>query len=620
MPAKTASKTISRSPAGTGQASASQPPETTLLQPFVWPDPAICSERDLFVRLHGIAGLSQAAGMVDFDAGAHIQFDTYFNLFNLGKWRGHCGLDDLGLQLRGEGRIEVTVFLTFPRRSWVRLVNEVIELDPEQVQRLSLPIADHDSDLGIVFFEFRSLDAGRLTWAAWDTLDAPKRTPELALSVTTFRREKAVRRTVARFEKFAAGSRLGAHLRMIVVDNGRSSGLADTDKVTVIDNENYGGAGGFSRGLIAAREMGASHCLFMDDDASTPFDAVERTWMFLAYASDPATAIAGAMISTRHAWAFWENGALFDGACRPQHGGTDLRNPAQVFAVEYATTPRQPENFYGGWWYFAFPLAEVKHLPFPFFVRGDDVSFSLVHDFNIVTLPGVVSFQESFTEKDSPLTWYLDLRSHLVHHLALPAMDIGRVATLRIAIWFWARTFVTNHYETMAALNMAFADVIEGPEYFARNADVAARRAEIGKLRSREAWKDCAEPPAERRRFNPHHRWTRLLFKLTLNGHLLPGFKTFGNRLTLPPEQRWNVRESWGAAQITYFDPDKRKAYTVTQSGRAALRESWKLARLSWAFWRTYDGLKARWQKAYPEMTSDQFWARMLDLDKKDAA
>ena len=50
--------------------------------------------------------------------------------------------------------------------------------------------------------------------------------------------------------------------------------------------------------------------------------------------------------------------------------------------MEFATTGPAPDNFYGGWWYFAFPVDQVKHQPFPFFVRGDDVSFSLVHDFN----------------------------------------------------------------------------------------------------------------------------------------------------------------------------------------------------------------------------------------------
>ncbi|MDQ2095984.1 glycosyltransferase family 2 protein, partial [Rhodalgimonas zhirmunskyi] len=195
------------------------------------------------------------------------------------------------------------------------------------------------------------------------------------LSITTFRREAAVERTVRRFSKFITDSRLKDHIRLTVVDNGQSVSIEESDHVHVIPNENFGGAGGFSRGLIAARESGASHCLFMDDDASIHMESLERTWMFLAYARDPATAVAGAMINAAHRWAIWENGAIFNTRCYPLHMGVDLRDPGQAFGMEFDTTGPAPANFYGGWWYFAFPVAEVKHMPFPFFVRGDDVSF-----------------------------------------------------------------------------------------------------------------------------------------------------------------------------------------------------------------------------------------------------
>ena len=590
------------------------PDSPVLLQPFQWPDPKLNSERDLFVRIHGQGGMSQTEGVVYFWPGTHVQFDTYFNLFNIGKWRNHCGLEDLGLQLRGTGRIEVTIWLSHPDRSWVRMATEVVQLHPTKTQRIAAEIPRPKFEAGVAFFEFRALSRGELNWAAWDTLQQPRRTPELALSVTTFRREEAVRDVVKRFESFVAQSRLGAHIHMIVVDNGRSADIAATDKVTPIGNENFGGAGGFARGLIAAKERGASHCLFMDDDASTPTDAFERTWLFLAYAIDPKTAIAGAMISTRHAWALWENGALFDGACRPLHGGTDLRDPAQVFHVEYDSTPRQPDNFYGGWWYFAFPVDEVKYMPFPFFVRGDDVSFSLAHDFNIVTLPGVVSFQESFTEKDSPTTWYLDLRSHLAHHLSLPSMDIGRRATVRIAAWFWARTLLTFHYETMEAVNMAIEDVLKGPQYFARNADVAARRAQLGRLRKAEVWGDMPEPPPERHRLKPHNLLHRALIKLGAKGYLVPFFKRLGNHVNRSPEQKWDWRMMWGVSQVTFHDPVKRKGYTLRHSKRRAFGTSLRSFRLMLVFWLRYDRLKADWQKAYPELTGRDFWDQTLAL------
>lgn len=595
----------------------SLPDNLTVLQPMVWPNPAYSSERDMYVRLKGSASQSLRTGEIFFEPKAEIRFDTYFNLFNIGKWATHCGLETIGLQLQGEGRIDLTVYIAYADRTWGRLVQEIVTLDANQSQRIDVPLDGHMLERGILFFEFRAIDEGSLTYAAWDTAQAPRQLPKLALAVTTFRREQAVQDTVARFESFMQRSRFSEHMHMLVIDNGKSAEIDASAHVTPIENENFGGAGGFTRGLLEARERGFTHCLFMDDDAATPMDAFDRTWVFLAYATDPKTAVAGAMISTRHAWAIWENGALFDGGCRPLYGGTDLRDAPQVFDMEYASTPQQPHNFYGGWWFFAFPLDQVKHLPFPFFVRGDDVSFSLVHDFNICTLPGVASFQESFTEKDSPLTWYLDLRSHLAHHLSLPSMDIGAKRVTKMALWFWGRTYLTNHYETMEAVNIAMEDVLRGPSYFAQNADMSVRRKELAELRQVEQWEYCPTPPHTKQRWNPHKRLTRIVMRLTLNGLLIPGWRYIGNQVTLPASERWAIREHWGVSQATYFDKGARKSYTVQHNKLRALKCSWRSAKLILELYRRYPALKAEWTEAYPRLTGQAFWHKALNFEPK---
>ncbi len=588
----------------------------TTLQGLIWPERGICTERDLYMRLQGPVGMSERDRCVYFDSGGHAAFDTWFNLFNAGKWRRSCRLSDLQLLLDGVGKFEIVVFLAFPHRSWERLVNEVITFSSERPARLDLSHAfDLDFNEGVLFFKLTALSRGRLDGARWQTTDAPKRIPRLMLSITTFRREAAVRRTVRRFEEFIAASPLRDHIRLTVVDNGRSADIPGNDHVTVIENENLGGAGGFSRGLLAARDTGATHCLFMDDDAAIHMDSVERTWMFLAYATDPATAVAGAMINGSHRWSIWENGAVFNARCIPLHMGTDLRDPGQSFGMEFATTGPPPANFYGGWWYFAFPLEVVKHQPFPFFVRGDDVSFSLVHDFNIVTLNGVVSFQDSFTDKEAPLTWYLDLRSHMAHHLALPSMDIGRLRTLKIAIWFFLRNLPRMHYETIEAINLAFEDVLRGPDFFDANADMASRRADIRALTKEEEWAPApAHLPGSGWRLNPDSRLVRAIMKITLNGHLLPFFRLYGNRILIEAQDRGHLGRVWGAAHITYLSADRRRAYTVHHSKWKFLKQSLRFTRNAARFLTAYTRLKRDWRQGYETLTSETYWRARLGM------
>jgi len=601
-------------------------PQTTILQSLMWPEPGLCTERDLYFRPSEKAAVSQRDHEIHFSEGGHVSFNTYYNLFNVGKWYKNCGLKTLSLGLEGEGTFELVVFLVQPERSWERLANEVVTLAPGKRLSVRLDTSHGFDTRGVVFFELRALgDAGgRLRHADWQTEDAPARTPSLMLSITTFRREAAVARTVARFEAFVARTPLAAHLHLTVVDNGQSVVLAPSDHVTLVPNENLGGSGGFARGLLEAQNRGASHCLFMDDDASVHMEAIERTWMFLAYATDPKTAIAGAVSNAQHRWQLWENGALFDKVCQPQHIGLDLRDFNQVLKLEFDSSATQPHNFYGGWWYFAFPVAEVSHMPFPFFVRGDDVSFSLVHDFNIVTLPGVISYQdEDFSVKESPLTVYLDLRSHLAHHLSLGSMEIGRKGVAKIMLRFYLRSLLSCHYETLEAVSLALEDVQAGPEYFKDNADVAARRKQIGALTNIERWKpEETEKPLRKhdRVWLPaHRRLSRALMKITLNGHLLPGFRLIGNRIVLPAAARGQIRPIWGAMDITYVSIDGKRSYTVRHDKRHALRVSLPILRSMVQIWRDYDGLCEKWHSGYETLTARRFWQSRLGTERDPA-
>lgn len=598
---------------------------TITLQSLLWPEPGIITEHAMFYRLSGDAAFSDDRNEIHFDQGGRASFDTSANLFNIGKWWRSARIDDLRLQLTGRGRFELVVFQVLPERSWEQLAHRIVTLAPDCEVDLShferLKVA------GLLYFTLTALEEGHLSQARWVTRQPPLRQPRIALSITTFRREAAVRRTVARFEAFMSTTPLAPHLHLIVVDNGQSAGITPSPHVTPVLNANLGGSGGFARGLTEAEARGFTHCIFMDDDASIPLGAVERVWTFLAYATDPATAVSGGLAMANHRWSIWENGATFDRRCRPQWLGTDMRDFGQVMRMEIETTRRHPENFYGGWWFFAFPIASLRYRPFPFFVRGDDVSFSLANGFDIVTLPGVICFQdEDFADKESLQTLYLDLRSHLVHHLALPAMDIGRKATIGIAFDFFMRSLLQCHYETLEALNLAVEDVLRGPAFFAANADMTARRATLTALRKTEGWKPLtgAAPP-ERIRIHLHGpsrraRFWRFLLDKSLNGYLLPFFGRWGNEVTRRAGERGNVGAHWGASRITYISSDGTQSFTVRHSKRQALPQILRMTRNLIALARGYDRIKDDWQKGYATLASQDFWSRQFAPAQDDIA
>lgn len=585
-----------------------------VLQNLVLPDPSLLADAALYLRLTG--GGTARDGQILLPPGAELAAEGWMNLFALARWRREARITGLRLRLSGEGPVRIALV---PPGGAPPLWEGEVNLAPGGVE-IALDALPDPPAPGLVALHLTAGDApARVASATW-LADAGDSAPvRLALAITTFRREAEVAATTTRICAFldgeaATGGDLGRHARLLVIDNGGTAELAPHPRLARITNRNLGGAGGFARALAEARAGGFSHCLFMDDDAAMPMENLVRTAAFLRLARSPRAAVAGAMISAARPTHIWENGAIFDRFCRPVAGGTDLTDPEAVLAMEQIAEGPRPRGFYGGFWYFAFPVDAVRHDMFPFFVRGDDISFSLANRFDSVTLPGVVSVQEDFGHKESAQTLYLDLRNHLHHHLVQEGMEIGPWRTAGIALHFILRSLVRLHYASAEAQCLAWRDVMEGPAHFERNADMAARRAGIARIATAESWvpldRTEPEPPPAR----PPSRALALAMKFTLNGHLLPFFAAFGARRTIALSDRAVIWPFWGAARLRVVDVAGGRAYEVRHDKRRGLGLLVTAAGLAWRWRRAYAGLRSEYRSSYGPMTAPSAWARRFGL------
>ena len=590
------------------------------LQNIIAPEVGICTELGLYYRESGAVGLDLKKGTYRVPQGSRIGFDTFFNLFNLDSWFSDCTLCGLFLEINGCGEAEIRVHQDLPSRS-----SEVI-WSQEVTLTADAPLVLELDDLlleerGVLSFSISALsETVTLNYARFATACLPETTaqalPELAISITTFQREAEVERTVDRLCKFLETFTYGANIRLQVVDNGQSTKLSDCGYLHVYPNRNLGGAGGFARGLLEAEAAGFSHCLFMDDDASFHMENILRAYMFLALARNARTALAGSMINTTKKWAIWESGAWFNGACRPLFKGVDLRNRARLMKMQLTPGIPQSPTLYGGWWFFAFPVGVLRHHPFPFFVRGDDISFSLANDFRIRTLSGVVSFQEDFTEKESAQTLYLDLRNHLIHHLVFDNLARSPLGTARVAIHFIVRSLLRLHYSSAEAQLLAWQDVMEGPDFFDANIDMKARRAYIASIAQDETWVPSANLPY---RIPRNRIFTRISGKLrtwlgmlTLNGHLIPFWSLLGSHTHQNISQRGFAYDALGAAEITFFNTTCDKVYTLRHSKRRFYKIALRTMIYTVRFVLNFQRCKTSWRKGYTHMTTSEYWQGKL--------
>jgi len=590
--------------------------DTLTLQNLILPDPAISTQISLYYRPNGRVRRPANSNDLVFSPGGTVDFDTYMNLLNLHNWTRHCTLDGLWLRLQGQGRF---------RLSLLRHVTGTEPATPLHEAEITLQAAGTRLDLGallqtatpgLLTLHLTALTPGRLTGGAFVTRIPATRPPlRLAIVITTFRRPVQLAQTAARITGFLdQTAEMGGTAHLYIIDNDQSLQLPPHPRQSVIANPNLGGAGGFARGLAAAQDAGGTHCLFMDDDARCEMENLIRTTSFLRLARSPAAAVAGAMIPEARPWTMWENGAVFHRFCLPIAIGTDLRDAGAVMQMELAAAAPKPKWFYGGWWYFAFPLAGLRHYPFPFFVRGDDISFSLANRFDTATLSGVVSVQEDFSAKESPLTLYLDLRNHLHHHMVQPGMRLGGRAMARIVWQFLLRVLVRMHYDSAEAILMSWSDLMQGPAFFAANADMTTRRRAVQALIRSEAWQDVAPDslPPEHPTPEPS-RWFSLWMKYTLNGHLIPFWHRFGQRRSIPMAERGLIWPLWGVAEARFVDHPGARAYVVRHDKARAARI---IARALWLTMRwllTAPRLTRAYRDSYGPMTRRSFWqARFL--------
>ena len=486
------------------------------LQRLIFPDLDICQELPLYAHcLHG-AEYAYNHRALRVQEGGRMSFATLYGGFSIGKWRTITGLSRLVLRLDLSGAGQVEVFnwqAGHPRRLLVAQ-----EVSAEGTVEIEVPLPEDAG--GIIAPEFVAWQETWVRGGVWLTPDAPRRPVKLGIVITTFRREEAAKATVRRLSSWLLAD-VSVDAAIVVVDNGRTLAPEDVPGATLISSLNLGGSGGFARGLTHLQDTGGfTHAVFMDDDASTELESVRRAFQLLRYARDDATAIVSALIFEEYPGIQLEAaGQMPCDPWRPARPSVDLRSLHNVIENEL---PFRVD--YGGWWMFFFPLRQVRNLPFPFFLRGDDVEFPRANEFSLVTLNGIASYGPDFLRKESPVNIALDRRGNLVNVLLHGST---KDALLGAARSFLKGVQLANRYcyDHVDALAEGVRDVLAGPGSFDDLAGfVGGRRKEFAACvcqpRLAAAELQAYEPIVARR----HGRFSHVLRLLVFNGHLLPRF------------------------------------------------------------------------------------------------
>jgi galactofuranosylgalactofuranosylrhamnosyl-N-acetylglucosaminyl-diphospho-decaprenol beta-1,5/1,6-galactofuranosyltransferase len=569
--------------------------------------------------------------------GRRVSFSTYFNAFPASYWRRWTTVDAVTLRIRLAGESTLILYRSSARGHShpVETINVDSDL-PVTIER-TLPLKPF-IDGGWYWFD---IVAGRspvtLVSAEWLVESEAGHTGRASIGITTFNRASFL---IDLLRTIGDAPELVAALDTVyVIDQGTSkvshhpsfpeAAKKLPDQLTVIEQGNIGGSGGFSRSMDEAVQAGRSdYLLLLDDDINLEPEGVLRAIAFADLARRP-TIVGGHMFSLYdrsmlHAFAEaiaplrWWWGTAPNTRSRHDFGRRNLRNTPWLH--------RRAEADYNGWWMCMIPVKVISELglAIPAFLKWDDAEYGVrakEHGIATVSLPGAAAWHVPWMDKNDALDWqsYYHLRNRIISALLhSPEKRGGKLISESGERQL--QNLLSMQYSTAALRMLAIEDVLSGPDH--QHRELGSKMAQLKDLRTQYTdGQDAADaenyPPPRRRAPEMVKDSSTPTNKLNLLTKVMGGFAHQfrpvrpGARkrpqMALPyQDASWFVLVKLDSVLVSAADGTSAAWYQRDPKLFRSL--GWQSLRLHLKLRRAWPRLAAQYRAAAPEFTSPRVW------------
>jgi galactofuranosylgalactofuranosylrhamnosyl-N-acetylglucosaminyl-diphospho-decaprenol beta-1,5/1,6-galactofuranosyltransferase len=405
---------------------------------------------------------------------------------------------------------------------------------------------------------------------------------------------------------------------LILINHGEKETLTFGNECKIISQENFGGTGGFVRGILEAKKIGATHFLLMDDDAIPELNTFEQTLNYYLQNDQKSIALHGTMFSTSSPEIIQEAGVWIE---RPfeKKFHTISRLKGYKVSNELKNDPMLLENIdidYGAWWFFACPMKviETVGLPLPFFIHGDDREYGLrlkLAGIPTLPLPGLKVFHP--IQADNLKQWYSFFfwRNVLIEK-ALYAEN----ATFSLAFELFKKIFyrlLAFQYDSLDYIASGILAYLKGPDEIKKNptGDVLFAKSIEKKWPITYISKNTLSESV----FNANKKIkssSAQEFKWTffLNGLFFPKQRKRKLRIFTLTSFKWISVRKYSRYGISSQDKTNVKLYTLRY--KKLFEMSLKIAYSLVLFILKNKYAKKKWKENFPTLTTETFWAEYL--------
>lgn len=347
-------------------------------------------------------------GSVYLKKGQIVDFSTYFNLFSAQKWQNYTSISDVRIQLHIRGNYKITVYEVSQQQK-----RELYSETGHDDYQKDIPLKSCQANF--ITFTLTALEEGVQFWggAYYGQFEDVQNT-EIGIIICTFKREEYVKRNLKMLQGLMQEN---PHFNVMVIDNGQTLPEICNEQLQVIHNRNYGGSGGFTRGLMEQVNQGTNnYVLMMDDDILIETSSLERVYALCRHIKSQYAQqmIAGSMMSMDEPTIQYENTAYW-GKVRLHSLGQGFDLTAIEDLIKNDQLPLK-QNKYAAWWFCCIPMAVVRKngYPLPNFIKGDDMEYGIRNRRDIITMNGIGVWHEAFAKKMSPVVNYYSDRNMLI--------------------------------------------------------------------------------------------------------------------------------------------------------------------------------------------------------------
>jgi galactofuranosylgalactofuranosylrhamnosyl-N-acetylglucosaminyl-diphospho-decaprenol beta-1,5/1,6-galactofuranosyltransferase len=597
------------------------------IQSIIFPNLHICDVEKMFFRANSKVSFDYDKQILHMSKGGVVKFDTYFNGFYLDNWKSHTRVKYLGacLNLKGSFKIGIYNIDIFGEAKSLISQQLVVAEDLEIVSVLDN--LDLSECTGMIYIETEALDdrceiAGGYFYACTEQ----KTDIKLAIVICTYKRESYVNKNIQLLQDILLDrENWRDKLEIFIIDNGKTLSEFKHSSVHRIPNKNAGGSGGFARGTIEVlkQQRGFTHIILMDDDIVFDPLIIERLWNFLSLADQDNLCFGGSMLRLERKYMQHEKGGRWDKnkGCISVKQNLDLRDLNAILFNEV-----NEHIDYSAWWFYCMPIGAIKEygLPYPFFIRSDDVEFGMRirANYKTVILNGICVWHESFENKYNAATEYYCCRNTLILKSIYDSDNFTAIDAIQSFLKPIVRELFLYRYEAAAIMSRSVADYLNGPDRL-ENTNPASNHMEISCLIEKAVKNDSLNfvySKYLKSENQTEYKLKRILRYLTLNGHLLPNFLLFEDSTI--ESKGYKVVPFWGARPLNVFRAKTILYYRLkTQEGfvvkRSRIRFFKILAKtlcLSVSMFVLLPKLKTQYTNSFSRMTSEAFWRKYLEI------